>query len=126
MNNQERFKINGVDIRQPLEDMKYSFATTYSEDTSRSQAGPLHMTPLFTVEQLSFELKNLTLDEASTIIKMIVKGQKFTLHYYSIYYNTWKDGIFYVGEGEMTIGSLDVKSSKISSLTFNTTGVNPI
>ena len=123
---QNYIKMNGIKIKQPLKDLTYSFETTYTEDTTRTQDGALHATTMFTVEQLGYSAKNLTLYEMSQILQIIAKGNSFTLHYFSPYYGTWRDAPFYVGQGSLVIGCLKEDGETYESLTFNMTGVNPI
>lgn len=123
---QNYITMNGVQIKQPLKDMGYSFETTYTEDTTRTQDGVLHSTPMFTVEQLSYEARNLTIYEMSQILQLIANGRPFTLHYFSPYYGVWRDAPFYVGQGSLIIGRLTEDKEHYESLSFNMTGVNPI
>lgn len=51
----ERYKMNGDSIYQPDKDMGYNLETTYSEGSNRTQFGKALLTPLFTVEQYSYE-----------------------------------------------------------------------
>lgn len=122
----EMVKINGIEIFQPDENMGCSFQTTYSEDSTRVQNGELHLTPMFTVEQLSYSATDIPVDKAAEILQQIIKGQKFMLHYFSLYYNTWRDAEFYVGQGQFNIGSLSEDNMHLDSLSFNMTGVNPL
>lgn len=122
----EMVKINGVKIYQPDENMACSFQTTYTEDTTRVQNGQLHLTPMFTVEQVAYSVTDIPTDKASEILQMIIKGQKFKLHYFSLYYNAWRDAEFYVGQGQFSIGSLSEDNMHLDSLSFNMTGVNPL
>ena len=113
-------------IKQPVENMGYSFETTYTADTTRVQSGALHASSMFTVEQLSYSAKNLTISEMSAILQIIAKGTPFSLHYFSPYYGTWRDDTFYVGQGSLNIGRLKEDKERFESLSFNMTGVNPI
>lgn len=124
---QDRIKINGIEIWQPdSKELGYSFETTYSEDSARTQDGVGHFTPLFTVEQLSYSASNIPAYKASEILQNIAKGGNFTLHYYSLYYNEWRDGTFYVGKGNLDINSLVLNDETVEKLSFNMTGVDPI
>ena len=122
-----RYRINGTDIWQPDKDLAFSFATTYTESSQRSQYGTGYFTPMFTVEQYGYKASNIPVVEASKILQMIAKGRKFTLHYFSPYYGTWRDGKFYVGQSQnVSIGELSEDEQKLSTLEFNMTGVNPL
>lgn len=123
---QEKIKINGIEIWQPDKGLQSDFQTTFSSDSARVQSGVLHATPLFTVEQFGYTATDVPVAEASVILKQIIKGQPFTLHYYSPYYGAWRDDTFRVGQGQFSIGSLKEDEEKLESLSFNMTGDNPI
>lgn len=123
---QEKIDINGVGIWQPDKNLSYSFETTYTSDSTRTMDGAAHVTPMFTVEQLGYTATGIPVAEATKILRQIAKGKSFTLHYYSLYYNMWRDGLFYVGQGNCTIGTLEDGYETLSSLDFNMTGVEPI
>lgn len=123
---QNYIKINNVLVRQPDEGLGYSFETTYTQDTTRSQSGKLHATALFTVESFSFKASNVTVFEMSELLQNIMKGGSFTLHYFSPYYGTWRDDKFYVGKGSLSIGRLNEDSETYDEVSFNMIGVNPI
>lgn len=121
----EMIKMNGIAIQQPDKDMAYSFATTYSEGSNRTQYGDGRFTPLFTVEQYGYSAKDIPADKVTEILRIIAKGKTFTLHHYSLYHAAWRDDPFYVGKsGNITIGELSEDGKKVSELSFNMTGVN--
>ena len=123
---QEKIKINDIEIFQPDEGLKSSFETTYSEDSTRLQNGSANFVPLFTVEQFSYSATDIPAEEVSVILQQVIKGEAFNLHYYSPYYGSWRDGMFRVGQGQFDIGTLEEGGERISSLTFNMTGEEPI
>ena len=123
---QDKIKINGMDIFQPDEGLQSSFETTYTEDSTRLQNGTANFVPLFTVEQFSYNATDIPGSEASKILQQIIKGDAFTLHYFSTYYGRWRDDKFRVGKGQFNIGTLEDGGEKLSSLSFNMTGDNPI
>lgn len=119
----EQIRMNGIEIWQPDADMGYSFETTYTEGSVRAQSGEGHFTPMFTVEQYSYKASDVPVDEASKILKIIAKGNTFTLHHYSLYHNEWRDDLFYVGKsGNLQIGELSEDRKYVSELSFNMTG----
>lgn len=121
----EKIQMNGTVIWQPDKDMAYSFATTYSDGTNRTQFGDIRATPLFTVEQYGYAAKNVPQEQATEILNIIAKGYPFTLHHFSLYHGAWRDDPFYVGKsGKLTIGSLTPDKKYVSNLSFNMTGVN--
>ena len=123
---QNKYVINNTRIWQPDKDLGYSFATTFTEDSTRDMSGVGHFTPMFTVEQSSYTAKHIPVDEAAKILQMIAGGQPFTLYYFSPYYGTWRSDQFYVGQGDITIGTLEEDREKLSQLSFKMTGINPI
>lgn len=124
---QDLIRINGVDIFQPDEGLNYAFETTYTEDSTRLQSGDANFVPMFTAEQLSYVATDVPMEEATKILQMIAKGEAFTLHYFSVYYGGWRDGTFRVGKSNtISIGSLEENNEKLSSLSFNMTGDNPL
>lgn len=123
---QDTIKINGVEIWQPDKGLQSNFETTYSSDSGRVQSGKMHATPLFTVEQFSYTATDIPVENAKEIIQMIIKGNPFTLHYFSTYYGEWRDDIFRVGKGQYSIGSLKEGGERLESLSFNMTGDNPL
>ena len=123
---QDKIRINDIEIFQPDEGLKSSFETTYSEDSTRLQTGEANFVPLFTVEQFSYSASDIPVAEASVILQQIIKGEAFKLHYFSPYYGKWRDGMFRVGQGQFTIGTVEEGGEKLSSLSFNMTGEKPI
>lgn len=123
---QDKIKINGVEIYQPDAGLQSNFETTYTSDSTRVQSGVMHATPMFTVEQFSYTATDIPVEDAKTIIQMIIKGFPFTLHYFSPYYGEWRDDTFRVAKGQYSIGSLKEDEEKLESLSFNMTGDNPL
>lgn len=123
---QEVIKINGIEIYQPDSDLACSFETTFTSDSGRVQSGEMHASPMFTVEQFTYCATDIPIKKASEILQMIVHGRTFTLHYFSPYYGIWRDGKFRVGKGNLSIGKLKKDEEKLTSLSFNMTGDNPI
>ncbi len=126
MAEQQAILMNNIRIKQPDRGLGFDFETTYSEDSTRLMIGPIHLTPLFTVESFSYQATGLNVQEMKQILRIIAKGAAFTLHYFSPYYGEWRDDKFYVGKGNLKIGTLEVEQEKYDSLTFTMTGVNPI
>lgn len=123
---QERMRINGVEIWQPDEGLKFRTETTFSSDSVRAMNGIGYFTPLFTVEQLGYSASNVPQQEVTKILQMIDQAQYFTLHYFSMHYGGWRDGTFFVGQGEYDVSSWKVGEERVKLLSFNMTGVNPL
>lgn len=124
---QDLIKINGVAIFQPDEDLAYAIETTFTEDSTRLQSGDANFVPMFTVEQLSYQATDIPIEKATEILQMVGKGESFTLHYFSVFYGGWRDGTFRVGKSNnISIGSLEENNEKLSMLSFNMTGDEPL
>lgn len=124
---QDLIRINGIDIFQPDEDLAYAIETTFTEDSTRLQSGSANFVPMFTVEQLSYQATDIPIEKATEILQMVGKGESFTLHYFSVFYGRWRDGIFRVGKSNtISIGSLEEDNEKLSMLSFNMTGDEPL
>lgn len=120
----DRYKINGLLIPQPDEDMQCSFETTYSEGSNRTQKGVALITPLFTVIQYSYKATNVPVDEKSTnLVNAIIKGKPFILYHWLAHKNEWRSEKFYVGKMHYNIRHVGEYYSEIS---FNMQGVNPL
>lgn len=123
---QDKIRINDIEIFQPDEGLKNSYETTYSEDSTRLQSGEANFVPLFTVEQFGYSASDIPVADASVILQNVIKGESFKLHYFSPYYGKWRDGMFRVGQGQLSIGTLKENEEKLSSLSFNMTGEKPL
>lgn len=120
----DRYKINGLLIPQPDEDMQCNFETTYSEGSNRTQKGVALITPLFTVMQYSYKATNVPVDENSTnLVNAIIKGKPFILHHWLAHKNEWRSEKFYVGKMQYNVKRVGEYYSEIS---FNMQGVNPL
>ena len=122
---QNYYLIDGIKIHQPDEEMAWNFETTYTEDTTRDMSGVLHETSLFTVEQLSYKATRVPMREVSQILKLIV-GRRFTVHYFSPYFGCWRDDVFYVGKGSLSIKTVKDSKENMKDVSFNLQGVNPL
>ena len=123
---QEYIKIDNTVIKQPDEGLKFSFETTYSEDTQRNMSGKLLLTPMFTVEAYEYEASYPTVAEVKTLLQKIATGKSFSLRYFSPYYGAWRTDSFYVGKGSLVIGRLNEAQEEYDSISFSMIGVNPI
>lgn len=123
---QQRIMMNDIVIHQPDEGLKFNTETKYSQDSGRVQNGKAHLTPLFTVEQYGYTATDVPQSKATEIIRIVCTGKPFKLHYFSMYYGEWRDGMFYVGKGDFDISSLKEGEEKVKTLSFNMTGVDPI
>lgn len=123
---QDKIKFNDVVIFQPDKDVGFAWETTYTEDSGRVSSGKARTTPLFTVEAFTFSFTNIPVKKMSEILKIVAKGRHFKVHYFSPYYGEWRNDVFYVGQGDASLGSLKNNQEIFSSASIKITGVNPI
>lgn len=123
---QDVFKINGITVAQPDEDLSYSWETTYTDDSTRTQTGAGHFTRMFTVESYTYKASALTASEAAQIMQQIVYGRSYTAHVFSPRLNCWCDIPCYTGKGSMSCKTWVSGGERFADLTFNMIGVNPI
>jgi hypothetical protein len=102
------------------------FEITFSEDSTRSMTGVLYKKPQFTVEAYKMEWKHLSLTEMSTILQIVDHGDNFTVYYPSAHHGEWRTDTFYVGRGEMDMGSIEENGEYYNSLSFNIVCINPL
>lgn len=125
---QEKILIDGYEIVQP-DTMEPNWETTYTEDSGRVMSGKAYTDPMFTVESYSFEVTELTPEEAKEILTRIVPRPSkptFKLHYFSWFYGKWRTDEFYVGKGSLKCKTLEVDHEILESISCNLIGVNPI
>ena len=125
---QEKFKLDSVTVIQPLE-VSWNFETTSTSDSTRAMSGTVYNTPLFTVESLNVSWGQMTRTQLSQILQAIVQRPSkpyVTVHYFSPFYNAWRDGQFYVAQGSLKIQTLAENREKIASVTCNLIGRNKI
>lgn len=113
-------------IAQPDEGLGYDWETTYTEDSGRVQSGVNQFKAMFTVEKLSCDITNPTVNEVKQILNFIIYGRKFQLHYFSPSRGEWRNDWFYVGQGNCSLGKLKENEERYDKLSFNMTGINPI
>lgn len=123
---QKKYLINGKEIWQPDKGMSYNFSSTFTEDSARSMDGVGHFTPMFTVEQVGYSAKHVPIEDAAKLLQAIGGGRTFVLHYFSPYFGCWRSDYFYVGQGDLSIGTLEEDGEKMDQISFNMTGINPI
>jgi hypothetical protein len=122
---QDRYKINGIEIFQPDKDVEYSWETTYTSDSTRAQNGEGHFTPLFTVRQYSYSASDIPAKEVAKILQIIDGGEPFIFHVWSPRDADWKDVKCYVGKGDnLSIRNLSKDYEICGLFSFNATVVN--
>lgn len=105
-----------------------NWEVTYTEDSGRVLSGDAMLDPLFTVESYSLSFKNLTLEEASTILHIVVPRPSkptFQFTYLSAYYGGWRTETFYVGRGSQKLRTAK-ENVEAYDLSFNVISAVPI
>lgn len=119
--------INWTTIRQPDSGLSYNFETTYTADSTRTTSGDLPAKSMFTIEQYGYSASRVSASEMSTILGFIVRGRPFYLRHFSPVSGNWvSNRQFYVGKGELNIGSLSENCEYFEELSFNMTSCKPI
>lgn len=121
-----RIKINDIEIKQPLTGLGYGFKKMYSGDSTHVQSGREYTTTIGVYEHFSYSAANLTEEEVSTILRQVIDGEVFVLHYRSPYYGMWRDDEFRVESASANIGNWIEGEELYESLSFEMTGVNPL
>lgn len=124
---QQRIGIDGYDKKQP-DVFEPDWETTYSDDSGRVMSGVASLDPLFSAESYTYEVGDLTKEEAREILSRIVPRPSkptFQLHYYSWFYGKWRTDTFYVGKGSIKCRTLEENHERCT-ITCNMIGVNPI
>lgn len=119
------FTIEDTNIEQPTT-YGVSFATTYTDDSDRTQDLVMHNTPMGTIGSYEMGWEYLKTSEASKILRLVLNKSQFKVHYYDLFTDSWKNAYFYASNFEMTPLTLEENYKYIDSLSFNIIGVNPI
>lgn len=125
---QKRIAIDGWSDIQPST-FEWSFETTVTEDSGRAISGAPYITPLFTVQAYDVEYEHLPLQAAKTLLQKIVQRPSkpyFSLYAYSPFSGTWETKDYYVGDGSLTVGSLEDNNEYISRISCRFVGRNKL
>lgn len=121
---QDYYKINGVKIFQPDQDVQYNWEKKYTEDSDRVRSGKGYFNALFLVRQYTYTASHVPIAEVSKILAYLEQNS-FTFHVFSPRYGKWVDAVCYVSSGDdCTIGSLEEGDEYYSSFSFNATEVD--
>ena len=122
---QNRVQINDSDIWQPDQDMDWNYETTYTPDSTRTQDGTGHFTEMFTIESFGYKASAVPVQEGTKILQKIV-GKKFDLFTWNPYFGKWMKHRCNVGEGSLSIGSLEEGGETYSSISFSAVDIKPL
>lgn len=124
---QQRLKFNNYTPPNVAEDgYTPSYAVTSSEDSGRIMKGSMQNTVLFTVEAYNLKWTRITTAQVSRILKEVMGKSGFNFHYFSFYHNAWKTRKFYMANASLQIKSLKVGAEKVTELSFQVTGSEPL
>lgn len=122
---QQRYKINNTDIWQPDKDLTWSYETTYTSDSTRTQDGVGHFTEMFTTESFSYKATHVPIAEWTKISQMIV-GKKYNLYAFNPHFGKWMTMRCYTGKGSLQIGDLEEGCETYSSISFDMVDIIPL
>lgn len=112
-------------IHQPVSGMQWDFETTYTSDSNRSKSGIGYFTEMFTVQSYSYDGKDLTVEDMSQILQLIV-GKQYYLQAFSPYSGKWETLKCYTGQGSLNISTLKESDETYESLSFNAVAIKPL
>lgn len=124
---QKKIMFNGYAPPNLAEDgYKPSFAVTSTANSGRGQRGKMYNTVMFTVEAFDLKWTHLTTNDLSNILKQVMGKSSFDFTYFSPYHNKWRTDKFYMANATLDIKRLNPNNEKVSELSFQVTGINPI
>lgn len=118
------FEFGGVQVAVPYT-YDAVFATTSTDDSDRTMDLVMHNTPIGTITGYDFEWKDITLQEAATIMRQVLNKPEFLVHYLDLYYGTWRDAYFYASNFNAGAKTLEDGFEKWSGLSFGIRSINP-
>lgn len=116
---QEMYKINGVEIWQPDEELSWDYEKTYTKDSTRTDDGVGHFTKMFTTQSFAYQASHVPVAEWAKISQMIILEEYFDLYTWSPCFGKWMTHRCYVGKGTLKIGTLEEGNETYSSISFN-------
>lgn len=124
---QQRLKFNNYTPPNVDSDgYQLSFATTSTSNSGRTMRGNMVNVPLFTVEAYNLKWTNIKATDVSKILAQVMGKAGFNFYHYNIYKNKWETTKFYVANINSPIINLIEGIEKVSQLSFQVTGVNPV
>lgn len=122
---QQKITIDGVEIWQPDADLEWNYETTYTSDSTRSQSGEGVFTEMFTTQSFAYAATDVPADEVKKLLQLVV-GRKFQLHCFCPYFGTWITATCYVGQGTLSVHTIEQGGERMSSVSFNMIDVHPL
>lgn len=123
----QKFMIDGTVIKTP-DSYKPVFATTSTEDSDRTQDLILHNTPMGTIAGYDLGWSNLTSEEISTILTLIMNKPSFSFYHRDPRVASgWSTASFYASNFNMQAQRLGEQTGELwSGLTINIRSINPV
>lgn len=124
---QQHFMFNDYTAPDPDEDgYSPAFAVISTDSSGRTMRGPMINTVLFTVEAYNMKWTDLPASDASKILNEIIGKNKFNFYHYNIMSCKWETGEFYVANINVPFYRLVDGDERVSELSFQVTGINPV
>lgn len=103
-----------------------SFATTSSDKSGRTMRGTMKNAVLFTVEAYNLKWTDIDATVASRILKEVMGKDEFDFYHFNVYKASWETGKFLAANFNAPVISLEDGKEKLSELSFQVTGINPV
>lgn len=124
---QQHFKFGTYTAPDPDEDgYSPAFAVTSSSNSGRTMRGPMKNIVLFTVEAYNMKWTDISAVEASNILKEILGKNEFDFYHFNVVKSIWETGKFYVANVNTPFYRLEDGNERVSELSFQVTGINPL
>lgn len=124
---QQRLKFNNYTPPNPSKDgYQVSLATTSTSNSGRTMRGVMNNIPLFTTEAYNLKWTNISAYDVSQILAQVVNKSGFNFYHFNIYKARWETSLFYAANFNSPVINLKEGNEKVSELSFQVTGVNPI
>lgn len=103
-----------------------SLATTSSSKSGRTMRGNMKNAVLFTVEAYNLKWTGIDATVASRILKEVMGKDEFDFYHFNVYTASWETGKFLAANFNAPVISLEDGKEKLSELSFQVTGINPV
>lgn len=124
---QKHLKFGTYGAPDPDEDgYQVQFATTSTSSSGRTQRGNMVNTTMFTVEAYNLKWTDLPATVVKSILEQVMGKNSFSFYHYNVYKAVWETGSFYVANINSPFYRLNDGEERVSELSFQVTGINPI
>lgn len=112
------FAINGVRIKTP-DKYKPVLATTSTDDSDRTQDLTMHNTVIGTVHGYDLQWDDISVEDASNILRQVVDRNSVTFLYLNPVNGQWQTDSFYASNFNLDGFDLSDEVQRWGSLSFN-------